>query len=277
MDSRPKNSVKGKTRKMDSAEIISTLEPWRLKHRRPAWKPLVEGGDGSETSSKFSGNPWISEEHGWPECRLCGKQMQFFLQLNLNELPQELSMKYGPGLLQLFYCTRDECQGNGGWMPFEDEMSCVRVIQAQGSVRLPNIQEQEVAFPPSRIAGWEPFDDFPSSAEHGELGLEYIYDFKAWTTQVKCDELGLASEPIATQSLAEDIASSQSGDKLAGWPRWIQGVEYPNCPKCGERMVLVLQVDSEDHIPFMFGDTGCGHITQCPTHKDVVAFGWACS
>ena len=41
-------------------------------------------------------------------------------------------------------------------------------------------------------------------------------------------------------------------------------------------MALVFQVDSEDHVPFMFGDTGCGHVTQCPDHKDVVAFGWAC-
>jgi hypothetical protein len=26
----------------------------------------------------------------------------------------------------------------------------------------------------------------------------------------------------------------------------------------------------------MFGDMGIGHITQCPEHLDVVAFGWAC-
>jgi hypothetical protein len=38
----------------------------------------------------------------------------------------------------------------------------------------------------------------------------------------------------------------------------------------------VFQVDSEDHVPFMFGDAGCGHVTQCPDHKEVVAFGWAC-
>jgi hypothetical protein len=41
-------------------------------------------------------------------------------------------------------------------------------------------------------------------------------------------------------------------------------------------MIHVFQVDSEDSIPFMFGDTGCGHITQCPEHQEVVAFGWAC-
>jgi hypothetical protein len=38
----------------------------------------------------------------------------------------------------------------------------------------------------------------------------------------------------------------------------------------------VFQIDSEDNLPYMFGDVGCAHITQCPEHKEVVAFGWAC-
>jgi hypothetical protein len=42
-------------------------------------------------------------------------------------------------------------------------------------------------------------------------------------------------------------------------------------------MVYVFQVDAEDHIPFRFGDADSGHITQCREHKEVVAFGWACS
>lgn len=53
-------------------------------------------------------------------------------------------------------------------------------------------------------------------------------------------------------------------------------MEYPNCLICGERMRLVFQVDSNDNLPFMFGDLGCGHITQCKYHKNQVAFGWAC-
>ncbi|MDJ0556950.1 MAG: hypothetical protein QNJ68_21390 [Microcoleaceae cyanobacterium MO_207.B10] len=41
-------------------------------------------------------------------------------------------------------------------------------------------------------------------------------------------------------------------------------------------MQLVFQVDSNDNLPFMFGDVGCGHITQCKDHKNIVAFAWAC-
>ena len=74
----------------------------------------------------------------------------------------------------------------------------------------------------------------------------------------------------------EHVAMAADKDKLAGWPCWVQGNEQPLCPTCGSTMRLLFQVDSEDHVPFMWGDAGIGHITQCPTHLDVVAFGWAC-
>jgi uncharacterized protein YwqG len=41
-------------------------------------------------------------------------------------------------------------------------------------------------------------------------------------------------------------------------------------------MRMVFQLDSEKSLPFMFGDAGIGHVTQCPDHLEVVAFGWAC-
>ncbi len=41
-------------------------------------------------------------------------------------------------------------------------------------------------------------------------------------------------------------------------------------------MRLVFQVDSDDNLSFMFGDSGCGHITQCQHHKNQVAFAWTC-
>jgi hypothetical protein len=42
-------------------------------------------------------------------------------------------------------------------------------------------------------------------------------------------------------------------------------------------MRLLLQIDSEDHLPVSFGDGGCAHLTYCPKHPKVMAFGWACS
>ena len=45
----------------------------------------------------------------------------------------------------------------------------------------------------------------------------------------------------------------------------------------GEALIrLSKDIAREHNLPFMFGDSGCGYITQCPEHKEVVAFGWAC-
>src|SRR5262249_40249616 len=180
------------------------------------------------------------------------------------------------GLLQLFYCTREECQGHGGWEPFAGDFSRVRVVQPSGPGLKTAVPPQEGGFPAKRIVRWQRFLEFPHPEEHGELGLRYTYDFKADTVRLECEELGLVFEGVRDSDLAENITNSEAGDKLAGWPAWIQNVEYPNCPRCGRRMAHVFQVDSEDNIPFMFGDAGCGHLTQCPEHKAAVAFCWAC-
>src|SRR6516164_8055573 len=111
---------------MQAEEIVKKLEPWLARQRRLAWKPIVEKGDGPATGSKFCGVPWIAPDAPWPECGHCKKPLPLFLQLDLGELPEELGYRFGKGLLQLFYCTRDDCQGNGGWEPFAEDLSRVR-------------------------------------------------------------------------------------------------------------------------------------------------------
>ena len=261
---------------MTTNDIIKNLEPWLAKHRRPAWKPVVEDGDGSATVSKFCGTPWTGPDAPWPNCGHCKKPLQLFLQLDLGDLPAELGGRFGAGLLQLFYCTRDECQGYGGWEPFADDLSRVRVVQPNGPGLKTSVPQQVGHHPARRVVGWQRFLDLPKPSEHDELGLKYTYDFDAGTLRLECPELNFDLTSPMNDCPAEDIANSQLGDNLAGWPAWIQNVEYPNCPQCGKRMVHVFQVDSEDNIPIIFGDAGCGHITQCPEHKEVVAFGWAC-
>ena len=261
---------------MQGEEILRKLEPWLSRIRRPAWKPIVEEGDGPVTASKFCGTPWIGPTAPWPECRHCGKPLTHFLQLDLGDLPQELGGQFGTGLLQFFYCTREDCQENGGWEPFSDDLSRVRVVQPNGPGIPASMSQEDDQFPAKRIVRWNPLSDLPDPSEHDEVGLIYTYDFDKGMLRLQCPELDIDTTNPMGECTAEGIAVSESGDKLAGWPAWVQGIEYPNCPRCGSRMVLVFQVDSEDNIPFMFGDCGCGHITQCPDHKDVVAFCWAC-
>ena len=262
---------------METKAIIDQLEPWRAKHRRPAWKPVVEDGDDPAWASKFCGIPWTSAGTPCPECRHCKQPLQLFLQLDLDSLPDEINKRFGGGLLQLFYCLEDECQSLGGWTPFEDTVSRVRIIPAATPGTPLPAQHATSRFPAKRIVGWRRFLDVPHNADHEELGLKYIYDLGTMTARIECQELGLSFKDLTDPYLPQKIADSASGDKLAGWPHWSQDLEYPTCPKCRRRMILLFQLGSEDNIPYMLGDMGTGHITQCPEHKDVVAFGWACS
>jgi uncharacterized protein YbaR (Trm112 family) len=84
---------------------------------------------------------------------------------------------------------------------------------------------------------------------------------------------------IVTPGLTEPSAFSASpvaGDKLLGWADWEQGVELVACPRCGNAMRILFQIDSCCGVPVMLADDGRGWVSQCPQHPDVVAFSWTC-
>jgi len=231
------------------------------KFKRKYWKPVTEHGDGHLFSSKFSGLPWLSEDEEWPLCPQCNKPMELFLQLNLREIPEELKGKFGQGLIQLFYCTNTdphcevECEA---YFPFAKSV-LVRLVEPRGDGRKSNVPLKDY-LPARLITGWEFMGyDFPGYEEGGEF----------------LEEKGIELDEDEEELFSEELIP-MGGDKIGGWPSWIQGVEYPLCPVCNKRMEMVFQIDSEDNLPYMFGDAGCGHITQCRKHKDKLAFGWAC-
>jgi len=237
--------------------MAENIPPAISRFKRTAWKPIVANCDGSPSASKFSGLPWLAPGEDWPSCGNCGKPAEFFVQLNLDELPEPLGNEFGPGLLQMFYCTSADppcdvdCEG---WSPFARCMT-VRVVQPGRDAGAIESVPVVSPFPPRLITGWQEIDDYPNSEEGAVLGVEL--EDSEW-------------DLLSTHGIP------RAGDKLAGWPCWVQGIEYPRCPLCGDEMRLLFQLDSNDNLPFFFGDLGCGHITQCKTHKHQVAFGWAC-
>jgi hypothetical protein len=278
----------GTERVMDRRALLDALRPWADAQRRSAWRPVVVPGEPAQTMSKFCGTSWLVDREAHPTCKHCGRALQLFVQLDLDHLPDQLAGFFGTGVLQLFYCIGSaamtvagggpaECFAEDGWAPFSDKASLVRVVPSRALRPAPPPPAAARQFRPLAITAWEPFDDHPDAGDHAMAGLESEYDFTRHSLTLRCPMVGLDAK-VRTQDLAvEDIAQAALGDKLAGWPLWIQAPDYPACPTCGARMRLVFQVDSEDHVPYMFGDSGVGHITQCPTHHDVVAFGWACS
>jgi uncharacterized protein YwqG len=226
--------------------------------KRIGWKPVTVDGDTGLTSSKFSGTPYLKDGEKWPLCPNCGKPMQLFIQLNIEELPSDFRnyLQMDHGLLQMFYCTNSDpiCEVDcEAYFPFSNS-TLLRVIEPSEVTNRVDLPQGDF-FPPKTIVEWEHFDDYPNCDELRELGVQLNHEEE----EVLWDGIG-----------------PSNGDKLGGWPYWVQNIEYPSCPICQKSMRLIFQIDSEDNIPYMFGDVGCGHITQCPEHKEVLAFGWAC-
>jgi uncharacterized protein YwqG len=225
--------------------------------KRKAWLPVTEERNGPVTASKFSGTPWLGPQEAWPACPRCHKPMALFLQLDLAGLPEGLGDELGQGLLQMFYCTsRAECtiKGEGCWEPFSPYQLLRRVQPTPGAQRaLP--PAFDVPIPARTITGWDATDDYPHPYE--------------------CEDYGIEIDDSELEVLIERGYPRQ-GDKLLGWPAWVQHVDYPRCRQCGGWMWLVFQIDSHCNLCYMFGDNGCGHITQCPEHPDELAFVWAC-
>jgi uncharacterized protein YwqG len=255
---------------MSPDQIHQAFAPWRKLHERPAWRPITNPAQ--ETNSWFGGTPSDSSSSDWPVCEQCQAPMQFFLQLDLAALPGEFETPLKNGFVQLFYCSTDDgmCET---WDPFSGTHVIRLVSQSREIARPDSVPELER----TSIVGWESFADYPHTEEHERFGISYDYNFKQKFVSVKCVDPLLAFEKLDIDlNVAEQISQAREKDKLGGWPFWVQRAEYPPCPECDAQMELLFQLDSNDNLDYMFGDVGCAHLTQCRMHPHVLAFGWAC-
>lgn len=237
-----------------SEKIASLLEPYK----RTAWFPQTVERCCALEASKFSGVPFLADSEDWPCCEHCKQPLQLFLQLNSKHLPEQAGQPFGEGYLQVFYCTNwdQECEIEcEAYLPFS-KSTLIRVAPF-GTISNHKYTTSPVAeaFPEKEITGWSAEDDYPNPDELEILGCKLTKD---------------------QRDILYDQDYPLSKDKLLGWPYWVQNVEYPDCPECGEPMQLIFQIDSDDNLPYMFGDTGCAHITQCKTHPHIMAIAWAC-
>jgi uncharacterized protein YwqG len=234
--------------------LLKRIAPFK----KTAWFPVVEKKTGSVLTSKFSGIPLLAENETWPTCGLCHQEMQLFVQLNASELPTEARHAFGGGILQVFYCTNDEqiCESEcEAYFPFA-KSTLLRIVDPANIVAKTLTASPVIdAFEEKVIVSWKATDDYPNYEELDDLGIE-LND--------------------AETDLLYEQDYPKTGDKLLGWPAWIQGIEYPECPDCGDRMKLIFQLDSEDNLDYMFGDAGIAHVTQCEKHPDKLAIAWAC-
>jgi len=256
------------------ADIIAELDgAASLRH---AWIPRVRPCNNLPiTASKFGGLPFLKSDEKWPVCSGCNQNLTFFFQLRGCDLPFELGQEHikGDELMQMFVCT-------AGCLTFEpfSGSHCVRVVDFDPDPKPPSASSSSSSPSPSpafadiaiirtaaasaidawqarRLVGWKRTVDVPHYEDFEQYGLE---------------------EPDE-ETFEEDEAFPFGGEKLSGFPNWVQSNEQPRCNHCNSIMDFVFQVGSNGMFDHMFGDCGIGHITQCPTHKEVLAFAWACS
>lgn len=240
----------------DKESLLDKIAPYKRK----TWMPFVEEGVEDEAvSSKIGGAAYLAPGEKHPDCANCHEPLTLFLQLNPTTLPDDCDLDLEPDkLIQLFYCTNQhphceiECQA---WQPFAKSELARTIALPTTEVNLPatKIARQ---FPVRLVSDWIENEDYPDwhEMQRGAAGL---------------------SEKEVEELETLENAVPKAADKLGGWPYWVQGVEYPNCPECGIQMHMIFQLDSQHHLPYMFGDAGIAHLHQCRVHKHVLAFSWS--
>ena len=180
--------------------------------------------------------------------------MHFVVQLNVAQLPEPARVRLGDGLVQLFLCDRP-CQTEGGWAPFA-LTTCVRRISPIGEGAL----SEGPGFPPAHVVMWTGRDEYPS------------YEDLRRTLPSRDPSL-----PHDVSDRLRDLGLSPcAGEKLLGWPAWIQAREEAPCRRCQRPMEPVLQIDSNRTLPIQLGDDlGIGWLVRCDP-CDEMSFIWQC-
>ncbi len=228
------------------AAIAAAIKRKLAAHARDAWLPrLGPAGDEGDEPSRFGGRPWLLPGEAWPACGKCRRRLRFFAQIDLASAPAAALTAFGPGLLQLFHCTACD--------PYEPFTSAQRVRIIDRDAAAPaKVPRGTPLFPVRSIVGWQrAIKDYP----HRE-----------------------ADVALAPEEEALAFRLNRQGDKLGGWPNWVQDPQYPKCPRGAHRLTrLLLQIDSDRALPHTWGDSGAGYLLQCPRHREQVAFLWQCA
>ena len=209
--------------------------------------------DDGDSLSHYGGAPLLKVNEEWPTCGCCGQRMPLFLQLLASDWPDEEDCPF-EGVLQVFICTTspssDPCCETH--LPFSSA-HLVRLLNDPSTLSVA-ILDMDYCFLKVCIEGWTKASSYPSWSEYDDRFKEIWHNDK--------------------MSDMYDNLDQAAGDRLLGWPDWVQNTSYPKCQVCGSKLNYILTLNSDDSVPFMFGDGGVGNVFYCPKHPDVLTFSW---
>lgn len=254
-----------KTTKEKVEKIKAQLN--KLGYQRKVWVPSTKNKKGNVNDSKFCGTPFLLKDEVLPLCSECEEPMQLFLQLNLETLPVEFLTKFpknfAEGYIQLFYCTNEEMDcGNNcliNDIDAEDGYHLIRYIDKNlvNDENLQLISKINNQLNERVITHWK------------EKGFEY----PSLLENIDFENLGIKIDDEIECSNYYNLIESE---KIGGWPVWINDREWDTCTKCKKDLEILIQISSDNNIPYIFGDNGIGHIFICPEHKEEILFLWNC-
>jgi ankyrin repeat protein len=218
--------------------------------------PVRESGP---ADSKRGGLPGLLEGERWP-CTPSGQPMAFVLQLDLDEVRAARGLELGSGVLQLFYSVEES-----PWGPFSPE-GLVRIVPKQ-ALRAPGEVPAKLGREPSRYSsGLLP--ERPLRVQEAASRCAEDFPFReAGTKKWHRYALDLPVDSDALARLCRD------GNKVGGYPKWIQDPEYPADPKTGRELSrLLLQLEPDPVGELTWGDNGYLYVLQCPEEPTLVTF-----
>lgn len=205
---------------------------------------------------KVGGSPVLLGEIDWPVCGTCEQPMDFLAQIPLHE-PIAFLDHYA--VAYVFMCSgKSSARPWVQCKPWDAFAGANRVVLQSG-------QGKNIVPTPSPT--------YPDYSINLQKVTEPMIDTSDYSTD-------------------EDLRAAVSeSTKLGGVPAWLQNNDTPRCPKCGERMRFVAQLNAEldgplpadpskwsnEKYKFLeFGDDGLGYLFICDKERSThgAAFLW---
>jgi hypothetical protein len=92
----------------------------------------------------------------------------------------------------------------------------------------------------------------------------------AYSSSNSSESLGVALGEPAAEAAQDELDDPAEGDKLGGWPAYIQQPSLGDSARCGQPRALLLQVASQGNLAVHFGDGGRLFVAACRDHPRAV-------
>jgi Domain of unknown function (DUF1963) len=220
---------------------IDNLKEKLINVKRVAAIPVVRSGDGILTASKYGGKPWLNVDEDYPLCPNCGKPMQLFLQLNLDEIPEHFKSQFGSGLFQLFYCNNVVYAEYGTGLfgktteEYEAFMSDVKAIIA-------SVKDKIVNYPHSMSLEYK--DDGTWEIKVGEILQNCSSECQGWDAFSKC-QIARIVQPIGTPKNFE-LSKTENSLEPKLIIGWTEVDDYPYFTEIDIDDLVEIELDEEE-------------------------------